>query len=212
MNDKESSNSLIKIEDALGLGKATAKLVDVIAKGTGIIYKPRAIRKEADAEAYRIRKIAEAEADKIRITALAEADKDKMLAIADMEIEERAKARIKYQEIKRQENIERISEAAEEHLNEEISDENVDDDWIAQFFSTAKDVSNEMMQDVWGRVLAGEINKPGSYRLRSLECLKVLSQEEAEIFQRACYLAIFKTFIIKLSKQPDLKQFGLSFP
>ncbi|UUW11213.1 hypothetical protein NLG42_10480 [Flavobacterium plurextorum] len=35
-------------------GKPIEKLIDVISEGIGVLYKPRAIRKEADAEAYKI--------------------------------------------------------------------------------------------------------------------------------------------------------------
>lgn len=41
--------NLIRLE-----GKPFEKLIDVISKGIGTIYKPRSIRKEADAKAYEI--------------------------------------------------------------------------------------------------------------------------------------------------------------
>lgn len=38
------------------------------------------------------------------------------------------------------------------------------------------------MQVLWGKLLAGEIKKPGSFSLRTLSTLKTMSQQEAEIF------------------------------
>jgi hypothetical protein len=61
----------------------------------------------------------------------------------------------------------------------------VDPDWVARFFGSAQDVSNEDMQKLWARILAGEVVKPGTFSLRTLEVLKNLSQREAERFQEA---------------------------
>ena len=47
--------NLIKFE-----GKPFEKLIDVISKGIGTIYKPRAIRKEAESKAYEIEIIEQA--------------------------------------------------------------------------------------------------------------------------------------------------------
>jgi hypothetical protein len=40
------------------------------------------------------------------------------------------------------------------------------------------------MQEVWGKILAGEVNRPGSFSLRSLKLLRNLSQQEAESFRQ----------------------------
>ena len=39
------------------------------------------------------------------------------------------------------------------------------------------------MQFVWGKILAGEIQKPGSFSFRTLEIVRNLSRQEAETFQ-----------------------------
>ena len=46
------------------------------------------------------------------------------------------------------------------------------------------------MQGLWGRILAGEIKKPKSYSLRTLDILRNLSTEEAEVFIKFGSLAI----------------------
>jgi hypothetical protein len=53
-------------------------------------------------------------------------------------------------------------------------------DWFVRFYEEAGNVSDEMMQDLWAKTLAGEVNKPGSFSLRTLDTLKNMSQEEAE--------------------------------
>ena len=50
--------NVVKVE-----GKPIEKLIDVISKGIGTIYKPRAIRKEAEAKAYEIEIIERAKAN-----------------------------------------------------------------------------------------------------------------------------------------------------
>ncbi|MCW5202642.1 DUF2806 domain-containing protein [Desulfobulbus sp. US5] len=86
--------------------------------------------------------------------------------------------------MRRQRNIEQtIRHTAEELSQEEkVSAEPVDEDWTTRFFNIAEDVSNEQMQQLWGRILAGEIKKPKTYSLRTLEALRNISPEEAEVF------------------------------
>jgi hypothetical protein len=43
-------------------GKPIQKLIEVMSNAIGTLYKPNAIRKEADAEAYRIKTIGRAQA------------------------------------------------------------------------------------------------------------------------------------------------------
>ena len=50
-----------------------------------------------------------------------------------------------------------------------------------RFLNIAEEISDEEMQDIWGRVLAGEIKKPKSYSLRTLEVLRNISKEEAKL-------------------------------
>lgn len=62
----------------------------------------------------------------------------------------------------------------------------MDEDWIAQFFNYCQDVSNEEMQVVWARLLAGEVAKPGSYSFRALHVVRTLRQADAALFRRVC--------------------------
>ena len=49
-----------------------------------------------------------------------------------------------------------------------------------------EDVTDEEMQLLWSRVLAGETKRPKSFSLRTLDILRNLSKEEAEKFQNLC--------------------------
>ena len=61
-----------------------------------------------------------------------------------------------------------------------------DFDWFVRFYEAVGNISNDQMQNIWARILAGEINKPNTYSLRTIEVLKNISQQEAELFRKIC--------------------------
>lgn len=198
----------MEVSDLAGLAEPLKKLVEVVAQGVGGFSKSYLIRKNADAKAYEIKQLAEAnkykmgrEAEAIlearRLLGNVEYVKGKLILTAESEqsvlpLPERIEDRKQYQEAKEQQNIEEITcIAAEELANEErVSGEAVNDDWIARFFDAARLINDEQMQVLWGKILAGEIKQPHSYSLRTLELLKNLTKDEAEIFVKVAKLAI----------------------
>lgn len=162
-------------------GKPIEKLIDVISKGIGTIYRPIAIRKEADAKAYKIEQI--------------ERTKSKVLS-EGREIEadtfERIQDRLFSKESNRQHNIDTVASIAVELLKDvqTISEEPVNEDWSTRYFNIVEDISDNEMQSLWGRILAGEVRQPKSYSLRTLELLKNLSKVEAEVFTKFANLKI----------------------
>lgn len=187
--------NLIKLE-----GKPLEKLIEVISKGIGTLYKPRAIRKEADANAYHIGIIEEAKAK-----AIAEGKE------SEAETYIRIKERLLFRENEKQNNIDNISEIAAEQLAQEetVSDKPVGNDWTKRFFNYVEDISDEEMQLLWGRILAGEIKSPESYSLRTLELLKNLSKKEAETFMKFASLAVScdnASFILNFKNEKLLEE------
>jgi hypothetical protein len=144
-------------------------------------------------------------------------DKNEQTGISVQTLENRTENRIDYQQNKKQLNLETVTAfAAEELKNEEpITDEPVDEDWTTRFFNIAEDISNEEMQALWGRILAGEIKKPKSYSLRTLELLKNLSKEEAECFMKFCEAKVTSSNTQFIYNQDNGKlledEFGISF-
>jgi len=171
-----SDHSLIKID-----AKPLEKLIEVISNGIGTLYRPRAIRKEADAEAYKIEIV-----ERAKSKALAEG--------RDIEADtyERIQERLLYKELKRQKNIDNVSQIAAEQLKieETVSNDPVNSDWATRFFNIVEDVSDAEMQNLWGRILAGEVRQPKSFSVRTLELLKNLSKEEAETFTKFAQIAL----------------------
>ena len=74
----------------------------------------------------------------------------------------RANIRINHQNLRKQKNLESIvGKAYNELIDKKLeTEEEVDEDWITRFFSTAEDISDEQVQTLWARILAGEVLKP----------------------------------------------------
>lgn len=68
-----------------------------------------------------------------------------------------------------------------------------DHDWTARFFSDVQDVSSEKLQDLWAKVLRGEVERAGSTSLRTLSILKNIDARSAELFGKFCSAAIYLT-------------------
>jgi uncharacterized repeat protein (TIGR03899 family) len=186
-------------------GKPFEKLLEVISMGVGKIYKPRGIRKEADAEAYRIGVVERAKAK-----ASAEGNE------IEFAMYEKIQERILFKETKRQNNIDSVSQIVAEQLLQEktVSDEPVNEDWTTRFFNIIEDVTDEQMQGLWGRILAGEVKQPESYSLRTLEILKNMNKREADIFANfANYLieSDKNAIIFRGKNSPALEENGFPF-
>lgn len=84
-------------------------------------------------------------------------------------------------------NVQNVIEQAQQHLVEEeqVSDEPVNSDWINRFFTIVEDVSDVEMSQLWARILAGEVKQPKSYSLRTLEILRNMTKDDADLFVKA---------------------------
>jgi hypothetical protein len=83
----------------------------------------------------------------------------------------------------------------------------IDDDWLNVFERYAEDASSDRMQKLWGRVLSGEIRKPGRFSMRTLRFLSEFSQADALIFENFCNSAfggIAPNTLIKPGGQKDI--------
>ncbi|SRR6266404_1936311 len=77
-----------------------------------------------------------------------------------------------------------VAEAAVELRNEtSFPEERPNQDWVARYIESASQVTDQTMQELWGRILAGEIRKPGTFSLRTLHVVSNLTQAEAKLFE-----------------------------
>ncbi len=119
-------------------------------------------------------------------------------------------------------NLDKISAIAANELNKEQSDNSVNqdtselneqqaagstnkdtngseekvinDDWLNSFETEARSKSTEEMQLRFGRILAGEIEKPGSYSIRAIKILGELDQYTAALFKKLCSVCLVMEF------------------
>jgi hypothetical protein len=83
--------------------------------------------------------------------------------------------------------IETIAMAEEEAsavADEDVSDEPVDRDWFTRWRANAEEVRDEEIRSLWARILAGEVQRPGRFSLHTLDFMRRLSREDAELIAR----------------------------
>lgn len=178
------------IKNLTGLERPLTKLIEVISKGTGILYDPVGIKRKAIAEAESLKIKSDAISEVLdkhgsAVGALALVCENEKLDFKNIsELGDRALASRNYQNIIEQKNVENIIASSIESMSGQVSEREVDIDWRTRFFKKAREVSHDDMQKVWGKVLAGEVANPGTYSVRSLEVLSNLTQQEAELFRK----------------------------
>src|SRR5438045_3237989 len=148
MSDNFES-SLINLGE---LSKPATVLIEKISDAVGGIFKP-----------YQIVRVAKAEAEAETVRA------ESQIQITDLH--RRAMHRFLEEEAKKQSNIEGITQGALPLLSETAVPEKLDDDWITNFFDKSRIVSDEDMQELWSRVLAGEANYPGAFSRKTVNLL-----------------------------------------
>lgn len=134
------------------LSKPVETFIKEISKGIGGIAAPSQIKRIAQAEI---------KAEDLRI---------------------RAERRREIEDIYHQKNIEDIISKAIPHVGENPKTENVSNDWKANFWDKCKNISDDEMQDIWSRILAGEANNPGAYSTATINLLSNLDREDANLF------------------------------
>ena len=114
----------------------------------------------------------------------------------------------------------------------QLSNDDVDIDWLFAFIGLAENINSPSMQELWGKIFAVEVSKPGSFSIRTLETLKSLTQRDAALFKQATSLASrrendstpriisgyyqpkrwFRQLRTRHNRTLNLAQFGLSYP
>lgn len=177
-----------------------AKLTQTIGNWLGL--EARAIERNAEAEAY---------------AAVRKVDAENAATLIRLQGEEQVANYMLAREKRKLNNVQNVIEQAQQHFveGEQVSDEPVNSDWINRFFTIVEDVSDAEMQQLWARILAGEVKKPKSYSLRTLEVLRNMSKEEAEQITKASQYVLYggiicsEDFGINLESQSFLDEMGL---
>lgn len=96
-----------------------------------------------------------------------------------------------YTEFYKAANFLHVAELADQIFKQDYqnkADENqkYDFDWYMRFYDIVGNISDEEMQTLWARILAGEIHRKGTYSLQLLDILKNFTQKQAELFNKVC--------------------------
>lgn len=94
-----------------------------------------------------------------------------------------ANGEISYKDLYEASNYLEIAEKADKYYHKKKNDnhQNRDFDFFYRFYDNAGKVSDEEMQELWAKILAGEINQPGEYSLKTLLVLSSFSKTEARL-------------------------------
>lgn len=157
-------NPLINFGD---LSKPVTVFIEKISDAVGGCFRP-----------LQIKRIAKAETE----AALLKAKND--IEITDLH--QQAIRRFVEEEARRQENIQRITQKAMPLIEESSNPGKMENDWITHFFDKCRIVTDEEMQSLWAKVLAGEANVPGTYSKRTVTFISVLEKSEAQLFAVLC--------------------------
>jgi hypothetical protein len=149
------------------LTKPATVLIQKISNAIGGIAKPWQIVRTAKAQA---------KAERIRAE----------MEIEIIDLKRRAVHRFIEEEAMKQHNIEEITRQALPLLDEKSSPDEVEDDWITNFFDKCRLISDKDMQQIWSRILAGEANIPGTFSKRTINLVSDLDKNDAEMFTRLC--------------------------
>ena len=165
----------MKIEGLEKIGEAADKLATILKETVGILIEPAKKIMNAKADMH-------IDLEKIRH----EFNRQKVTIV------ERAKLRVFETEIRRQYNLEAICYEAVQQLPTEANPENINEDWLHHFISSAQDVSEEELRKIWSNILCQEATKSGQFSKRTLDTLKNFSVSDAAMFEvLSQYLILF---------------------
>jgi hypothetical protein len=132
--------------------------------------------------------------------------------ISDISITEIAKSVDISESVRKEINVARAIIVAEDDLvkeNIDPIDKPIDEDWIYMWRDNAGRVSSEQLQTLWGQILAGEVKNPGTYSLRTLDFLRGITKEEADLITEVAKYVVGDT--IYLVDTNFFKESGVTF-
>ena len=121
-------------------------------------------------------------------TSIKEFEKIKAGRFEEVTEELLSSGKMSYTEFYKAKNFLNIAKKADKYSSKKILDETqpYDFDWFIRFYETVGNISNSEMQEIWAKILAGEINNPHSFSLKTIDTLRNIGKEEAELFATIC--------------------------
>ena len=143
----------------------------------------------ADRQAERLRELNAVQTEGIVPRAKAETEAAVIFSKTGITItEDQAQSirRLERESVRHTQNLNAIGLKSLPHYNEVIDPDAVPEGWMAEFTERCKNVSDEAVQELWAKLLAGEANAPGSFSRRALNVLSGMESSDAELFTKLC--------------------------
>lgn len=83
-------------------------------------------------------------------------------------------------------NFDAVLKFAAPRINVDSNPSAIDRDWSEHFRDHAEKACDDDIRRTWAAILAGEINKPGSFSKRAMSILSDMGKKEAESFVKLC--------------------------
>lgn len=180
--------SLVNIDiatNALGLEKPAHALVKAIVKGIGATLYPwqkgRSTRADLEAFAAWQRELANLKSGSAEL---------------DLNLSDRTEIRLRLEGERFQANREAIAKEGVKSFkslpeSERAGDpDEIEDEWLDQFWRYAETISSEDLQSVWGKVLARQASGKSNISARTLSFLSTLSRQEASWIEAVAKVTI----------------------
>ena len=91
-----------------------------------------------------------------------------------------------------------------------VPEKKVEADWIRRWRDIVGEVSSEDLQYLWGMLLAGEFKSPGKHSFRTLEIIRNLSTDDAELIAKLANL-VTHDFVWCDNKLEQIERIGIDF-
>lgn len=89
-----------------------------------------------------------------------------------------------------------------------VPPESVNEDWLYEWRDSVSKISESTLQELWGRILAGEVENPGTFSIRTLNYIKNLSKTDAELITNLAPFIIGNR--VRIDTCGELKAIGIT--
>ena len=201
------------VEQSIEKGGPANALLDAISDVTGADFDPR-----------QSKSLAKDQAQARLINARVERKEGLIKTrnqIEETDMRRRAEYRRACEDMQHQINMEGLVAKALPQLTQQARPHDIKPDWIADLFDRTRNVSDDDMQELWARILAGEANAPGTYSKRTVNALSDFDKFDADLFAKLCdFICVieiddegskYKTPLVFDERAPIYRQHGIGF-
>ncbi|MDD3187536.1 MAG: DUF2806 domain-containing protein [Bacilli bacterium] len=170
----------MNVNDILGLGKMTDKLLNTIGKGLGWYLEPKQIIRKAKATKKAYELLHDVKQNHNFLVSVKSED----IAVEEI-LPDINQGLIEKEIIQNYQALEIVEKALSMiDIKQPVSDKEIDEQWIDRYFDSIKKITNEEVKVIWAKILADTVTEKKEYSIRTLDFLRSLSNAEALVFTK----------------------------